>query len=123
MPLSTHWGKNATPKLLRSFNDVRLKDAILVSHVDKVISYSSISMIGKNATPKLLRSSNYHLKIPETLKQLAPSDPSWVRLGNLVLMLLKTVNYVRFKDAILVSHVDKVISYSSISTIGKECDS
>ncbi|GFO29325.1 hypothetical protein PoB_005583000 [Plakobranchus ocellatus] len=56
MPLSTHWGKNATPQLLRSFNDVRLKDAILVSHVDKVISYSSISTIGKNATPKLLRS-------------------------------------------------------------------
>ncbi|GFO22465.1 C-type lectin domain family 3 member a [Plakobranchus ocellatus] len=36
MPLSTHWEKNATPKLLRSFNDVILKDAILVSHVSKM---------------------------------------------------------------------------------------
>ncbi|GFO19239.1 hypothetical protein PoB_004574400 [Plakobranchus ocellatus] len=64
MPLSTHWGKNATPKLLRSFNDVRLKDTILVSHVDKVVSYSSISTIGKNATPQVAK-----------VKQLAPSDP------------------------------------------------
>ncbi|GFN95226.1 hypothetical protein PoB_002173200 [Plakobranchus ocellatus] len=50
-------GKERAPQLLRSFNDVRLKDAILVSHVDKVISYSSISTIGKKVTPKLLRSS------------------------------------------------------------------